>query len=98
MKSINRPMIKSIQHNMAYKIFRQLLLVILVSSVFAAITPNFRSISNVVQITLSAACYVILAMGLSCVLISGATDLSRARPSRAEGFACIRFLTRTSNR
>ena len=88
MKSIIRPTIKSIQHNMAYKIFRQLLLVILVSSVFAAITPNFRSISNVVQITLSAACYVILAMGLSCVLISGATDLSAGSIVCLSGMSC----------
>ena len=39
-------------------------------------TPVFRSIANLTQIMLSASIYVVIAMGMSFVLICGCTDLS----------------------
>lgn len=44
--------------------------------IMAVTTPVFSTISNITQIMLSASIYVVIAMGMSFVLICGCTDLS----------------------
>ncbi len=52
------------------------LVVLGISLFFAITTPTFLTLSNFLSLGHSASLYVLMAMGLSCVLISGATDLS----------------------
>lgn len=52
------------------------LVVIGISLFFAITTRAFLTVSNFLSLGHSASLYVLMAMGLSCVLISGGTDLS----------------------
>ena len=55
---------------------------------FTVTTPTFRTMDNVISIGLSAAIYILLAMGLSFVLIAGATDLSAGSVVAISGITC----------
>jgi ribose transport system permease protein len=48
----------------------------IITLIFVVTTPAFRTASNLLAMCLAAAIYVVLAMGLSFVLIVGGTDLS----------------------
>ena len=55
---------------------------------FTVTTPTFRTMDNVISIGLSAAIYILLAMGLNFVLIAGATDLSAGSVVAISGITC----------
>lgn len=55
---------------------------------FFITTPTFRTMDNIISIGLSAAIYILLAMGLSFVLIAGATDLSAGSVVAISGITC----------
>lgn len=80
--------IRALRNNRFFKALGPFTLVIIVSLAFSLFTPTFRSVDNVLQICLSAAIYVVLAMGLSCVLIAGATDLSAGSVVAISGMTC----------
>lgn len=79
---------KAIQSNRIVKALGPFTLVILISLIFASFTPTFRTLDNALQISLSASVYVVLAMGLSFVLIAGATDLSAGSVVAISGMTC----------
>ena len=79
---------KDIRNRPIVKAMGPFTLVIMISLIFASFTPTFRTLDNALQISLSAAIYVILAMGLSCVLIAGATDLSAGSVVALSGMTC----------
>ncbi len=76
------------------KMLGQFAIIGLVTLAFAVTTPTFRTLDNVVSIGLSAAIYVLLAMGLSFILIAGATDLSAGSVVGISGITCAIAITR----
>lgn len=81
-------LIKNLMDSKFMKRLGPFMVVGLISLLFAVTTPTFRTGANALQICLSAAIYVILAMGLGCILIAGATDLSAGSVVAISGMTC----------
>lgn len=77
-----------IQNGKVKKMLGQFLSIGIIVMVFAVTTPTFRTMDNLISIGLSAAIYILLAMGLSFVLIAGATDLSAGSVVAISGITC----------
>lgn len=92
MKSI-RELSKSIQTGKNSRIIGPITILIAVFVVLAIITPSFRSAYNLSLLLLSAAVYVVLAIGMSTILISGCIDLSIGAICGLSGAMCC-FLLR----
>ena len=67
---------KGFGRNKFAKMFGPFLVIIGICMIFTITTPAFPTAKNFLTLGHSASINVILALGLSCVLISGATDLS----------------------
>lgn len=80
--------LKSLRQNKIVKALGPFLIVFIIALIFSVTTPSFLTIGNVLTLSHSASIYVILAMGLSCVLISGATDLSAGSVVALSGITC----------
>ena len=78
----------NIQNMKMKKMLGQFLSISIIIVAFAITTPTFRTMDNIISIGLSAAIYILLAMGLSFVLIAGATDLSAGSVVGISGIAC----------
>ena len=68
------------------------LVVMLIALFFVITTPTFRTIRNILTLGHSASLYVMMAMGLSFVLISGATDLSAGSVVGLCGVVCAMMM------
>jgi ribose transport system permease protein len=66
----------------------------IITLIFALTTPTFRTASNLLSMCLAAAIYVVLAMGLSFVLIVGGTDLSAGSIVGLSGMVACLFMAK----
>lgn len=68
------------------------LIITVIFLLFFITTPTFRSYSNLIQICLAAAIYVIVSMGITHVIITGNTDLSAGSVVGLSGVVCCLLL------
>ena len=81
---------KKISENRLIKALGPFSVLIVIIFIFSILTPTFRTPANLASVGLSASVYVILAMGMSFVIISGGIDLSLGSiVGLAGAFCCI---------
>jgi ribose transport system permease protein len=86
----NKTLLSKISNSKALRVLGPFLTIGIISLIFATTTPTFRTLSNLLTMCLAAAIYVVLAMGLSFVLIVGGTDLSAGSIVALSGMtACL---------
>lgn len=81
---------KKISENRLIKALGPFSVLIVITLIFSILTPTFRTPANLASVGLSASVYVILAMGMTFVIISGGIDLSLGSiVGLAGAFCCI---------
>ena len=81
---------KKISENRLIKALGPFSVLIVIILIFSILTPTFRTLGNLTSVGLSASVYVILAMGMTFVIISGGIDLSLGSiVGLAGAFCCI---------
>ncbi len=71
-----RELIVNVMNNRALKALGPFSILIGVFAVLLISTPVFRNPDNILQVLLSASVYVMLAMGMTFVMVGGCIDLS----------------------
>ncbi|GHT78295.1 ribose ABC transporter permease [Spirochaetia bacterium] len=95
LESITRkPGLSKIANSKALQVMGPFLTIGIISLIFALSTPTFRTTSNLLSMCLAAAIYVVLAMGLSFVLIVGGTDLSAGSIVALSGMVSCLFMAK----
>ena len=80
---------KKISENRLIKALGPFSVLIVIIFIFSILTPTFRTPANLASVGLSASVYVILAMGMTFVIISGGIDLSLGSIVGLAGAFCL---------
>lgn len=83
---------KKISENRLIKALGPFSVLIVITLIFSILTPTFRTLGNLTSVGLSASVYVILAMGMTFVIISGGIDLSLGSIVGLAGAFCCMLL------
>ncbi len=81
-----------IRNNPLIKSLGPFSILIAIMAILFITTPNFRLPANLMQVLLSASVYVVLAMGMTFVMVSGCIDLSMGSIVGLAGCVCLMVL------
>ena len=89
-----RTLVANILDNRILKTLGPFTILIGVFAILLVSTPNFRNSNNILQVLLSASVYVMLAMGMTFVMVGGCIDLSMGSIVGLSGGVCLLVLGR----